>query len=367
MTLTALRPNARTVKSSWHSSVAALPAVHRAATPFHSREWAAAWQMVRTELVRGRHHLFLQDGTRQHRMSFYQVSDSPLWRAMEGDAGVTRPTFEADVLYGPSIYGEYGGLPGAPVPVLAETVDRGRHLARELGTEALVIANIPPAERSLWREARTPDAEVVLSWAHRARVGSSVEEFIANFPSSSEAGREFRRQHQRGTDAGITLKVARGTELLPYLPQFTAQARATSERHGPALYGADMLTPLTRVPGAVGLLAEHADGTLAGGFFAFRYGSALYLWAPAIHQARESDLHTYGWLMYESVQYAIATGASVLDAGRGNYAYKARLGMLPVALTSAVYLTRPNPHLISRLGALHTGLNQHVLRAWNKA
>lgn len=366
MSLMTLRPTFRTVTSSWHSSVAALPAERRPATPFHSREWAAVWQSVRTEQVRGRHHLFLQDGPRQHRMSFYQVNDSPLWRAMEGDAGVKHPTFDAEVLYAPSIYGEYGGLPGATVPVLAEAADRGRALARELGTEALVIANIPPAERTLWREARTPDAEVVLSWAHRARVGDSVDEFIANFPSS-QTGREFREQHRRGTDAGLTLKIARGTELLPLLPEFTAQARATSELHGPALYGTDMLAPLTRVPGAVALLAEHSDGTLAGGFLCFRYGSALYLWATAVDQSRTEALHTYDWLMYESAQYAVATGANVLDAGRGNYAYKARLGMLPVALTSAVYLTRPNPHLISRLGALHAGLNQHVLRAWNKA
>ncbi|MFE0135421.1 GNAT family N-acetyltransferase [Streptomyces sp. NPDC059037] len=346
--------------------MAALPSERRPATPFHSHEWAAVWQSVRTEQVRGRHHLFLQDGPRQHRMSFYQVNDSPLWRAMEGDAGVSRPTFEAEVLYGPSIYGEYGGLPGATVPVLAEAVDRGRALARELGTEALVIANIPSGERTLWRQARTPDAEVVLYWAHRARVGESVDEFITNFPSS-QRGRQFREQHRRGADTGLTLKAARGGELLPHLAEFTAQARATSELTGPALYGTDMLGPLTGVPGAVGLLAEHGDGTLAGGFFCFRYGSALYVWATAIDQSRPDARHTYDWLMYESVKYAVDTGATVLDTGRCNYAYKARLGMLPVALTSAVYLTRPNPHLISRLGALHTGVNQHVLRAWNTA
>jgi hypothetical protein len=364
MSVTTLRPNFSAVTSTWHSSVAALPAERRAATPFHTREWAAAWQAVRTEQVRSRHHLFLQDGPRQHRMSFYQVSNSPLWRAMEADAGVTRPTFEADVLYGPSLYAEYGGLPGATVPVLAEAVDRGRALARDIGIEALVIGNIPPAERTLWRQARTPDAEVVLYRAHRARLGASVDEFIANFPSSS-TGREFRSQHRRGTDAGLTLKIARGAALLPHLPEFAAQSGPATNGHSPSLYGTDMLAPLTRVPGAVGLLAERNDGSLAGGFYCFRHGPALYLWTVAIDDARNSDLPTYNWLLYESVKYAVDTGASVLDAGRCNYAYNARLGMLPVALTSAVYLTRPNPRLVSRLGTLRTGLNQHVLRAWN--
>jgi hypothetical protein len=321
---------------------------------------------VRTEQVRGRHHLFIKDGQRQHRMSFYQVNDSPLWRSLEVRAGVTQPTFDGEVLYAPSIYGEYGGLPGATVPVLSEAVDRGRALAHDLGTEALVIANLSPAERALWHGARTPDAEVVLHWAHRARLGSSVDDFVATFPSS-DAAREFRRQHRQGTDGGLTLKVARGTELVSFLPQFTAQSRSTSDWHGPPLYGPDMFAPLTRVPGAVGLFAQHTDGTVAGGFFCFRYGSALYLWTAAIDRTSKADLPTYGWLMYESVKHAVATGASVIDAGRCNYAYMARLGMLPVALTSAVYLTRSNPHLVSRLRALHTGLNQHVLCAWNKA
>ncbi|MFI5867593.1 GNAT family N-acetyltransferase [Streptomyces sp. NPDC051546] len=366
MSLTTLHPNTRALHSSWHSSVATLPAERRPATPFHSRAWAAAWQTVRTEHVRGRHHLFLQDGPRQHRLSFYQVSSSPLWRAAEKRAGVTRPSFDADVLYGPSVYAEYGGLPGATVPVLAEAVDRGRALAASLGSEALVIANLPPAERTLWQQARTPDAEVVLSWAHRARVGASVDEFIANIPSG-EHGRAFRQHHRHGSEAGLTLKIAQGAELLPVLPAFNAFTSTAGDRHGPALYGTDMLAPLTRVPGAVGLLAERHDGTFAGGFFCFRYGSALYLWTAAIDRTGQDDLHTCEWLMYESVRYAAATGAAVLDAGRGNYAYKARLGMLPVALTSAVYLTNPNPHLVSRLGALHTGINQRVLRAWNTA
>ncbi|MER6367251.1 hypothetical protein ABT255_02535 [Streptomyces mirabilis] len=116
MTKTTLRPNSPAVTSTWHSSVVALPAERRAATPFHTREWAA-WQAVRTEQVRSRHHLFLHNGSRQHRMSFYQVSNSPLWHAMKGAADVTHPTFEADVLYGPSVYAEYGGLPAATLPV----------------------------------------------------------------------------------------------------------------------------------------------------------------------------------------------------------------------------------------------------------
>jgi hypothetical protein len=44
MSLTTLHPHARRVTSSWHPTVATLPSERRAATPFHSPQWAAAWQ-----------------------------------------------------------------------------------------------------------------------------------------------------------------------------------------------------------------------------------------------------------------------------------------------------------------------------------
>ncbi|MGW7197313.1 GNAT family N-acetyltransferase [Streptomyces chryseus] len=318
-----------------------------------------------TERVRGSHHLLIQDGERRHRMSFHQVHDSPLWRARELDAGVTQPTWDGAILYAPSVYGGYGGLPGATPPVLSEAVDRGRTLARNLGSEALVIANLPPAERTLWREARTPDAEVVLSWSHRTRVRSSVDEFTANLPSNG-TGRELIRKHQQGTQGGLTLRVAQGAQLLPYLTRLTALTSTAGEALGPVLYGTDMFALLTRVPGAVGLLAEHTDGSIAGALLCFRYGSCLYLWSAVIDQARAHDVHTHSWLTLESFKYAVATGASVIDAGQCDYAPMAGLGLMPVALTSLIYLTRPNPHLISRLGALHTGLNRSALRDWSK-
>ncbi|MCT9105240.1 hypothetical protein N4G69_06305 [Streptomyces mirabilis] len=62
MTMTTLRPNSPAVTSTWNSSVVALPAERRAATPFHTRE------------------------------SFYQVTNSQLWHAMEGAVGVAHPT-----------------------------------------------------------------------------------------------------------------------------------------------------------------------------------------------------------------------------------------------------------------------------------
>ncbi|WP_244415075.1 GNAT family N-acetyltransferase [Streptomyces hygroscopicus] len=195
-------------------------------------------------------------------------------------------------------------------------------------------------------------------------MGESVDAFINTMPTD-KTGQEFRRHWRQGKEDGLTLKVVRGTAMLDHLPHFVHQARATSEKYGPALYGMDMVRPLTRVPGAALVLADHPEGP-AGGVLCFRHGDVLYLWATAMDTDRRDVLpHTHGWLMYESVQYAIATGAKAIDAGHGDYAYKARIGLKPVALASVVYLPQPDRRILSRLRALDSGLRRHVLRAWS--
>ncbi|MCX4681341.1 GNAT family N-acetyltransferase [Streptomyces sp. NBC_01433] len=359
MTTAPARP---TGQSSWHSTINTLPGEEPAATPYHSRAWAHAWQSISSEPVLASRHLALYDGSRRYRLSYQLIESSPMWTAVEGDAGLPEPVWQEPVLYAPSIYGEYGGLPGASPLVLAEAVDRGMELAREWGAPALVVPNLPPADLEQWTAIRPPDAQVCLYWAHRAPVASSLEKFVANF-SSSKCRSDFRRQHRRGTEAGLRLRIAPGTAMRDALPDFVAQACATSQQHGPALYGLDMLTPLMHAPGAVALLAEHDDG-LAGGLLCFRHNGVLYLWAAAIDQDRKAVLHTYGWLMAESIAYAVATGTQVLDAGRGNYEYKSRLGFGTIPLTSAIYLTQPDPAAAGRLQAMHTGLQEHAMRAW---
>ncbi|WP_329583435.1 GNAT family N-acetyltransferase [Streptomyces sp. NBC_01361] len=367
MSVTTLRPALVPVTSSWHRSAATLPPETAApATPFHSRTWSAAWQKVTTEPVLRHQHLHLEEGGRTHVLPFQLIDSSPMWRALELGAGVARPTWTEPVVYAPSMYGEYGGLPGASRAVLAEAVDQGRWLTRDWGATALVVPNLPPSDLEEWTRARPADAQVTLCWAHQAPVHGSLEGFVAAMPSP-KVRTEFRRQYKRGTEAGLRLRVEAGPSILNHLPQFTKFAVHTSERHGPALYGMDMLRPLTAVPGAVALLAEDSHGALAGGFLCFRYGQTLYLWAAAIDQRRKRDLHTYGWLMAQSVRYAADTGATVIDAGRANYAYKHRIGLDPVPLTSLVYLTRSAPRLVSRIAGLNSAVQQQTGLAWKQA
>lgn len=364
-------PAPTAIRSSWHNSVSTLPPETGAATPFHTVEWAAAWQGVRTEKVIRRTHLLMEHGRhrfrRRFRLPLHLIENSPLWTALEGAAGLSRPVWQYPAVFGHSIYGEYGGIPGAPISVLTEAVEQGLSVASQWSASALVIPNLPPTDLNRWCQARTPDATVGLSVAHRARLHGSVDQFIAGMPSE-DASREFRRQWQQGNDDGLRLTVLRGREMLAHLPRFVEQARATSETHGPALYGADMLGPVSRVPGAALLLADHAENGPVGGFLCFRHADVLYLWTVAIGQDRGPSIpRIFGWLMHEGVRYAIATGAAILDTGHCSYSsyssYLARIGLKPISLTSAIYLNAPDPRLISRLRAMDAGLRQRVPHA----
>jgi hypothetical protein len=353
MTVTSLSPG---VRARWHRTIASLPEDRPAVTPFHTRQWAAAWASPQVESALEHRHLLLSDGQRSHRLS-YQLSDnSQLWNAVESDTHRRTPVFSGPVVYAPSLYSQYGGLPGASALVLAEAVDRGRQLAQECVAQALLVPNLAPVELARWTRIRPPDAQVRLFYAHRTLVGAGLEEFTARIPSS-QAREEFQRQHRRGTAAGLRLRVVTGAALPPVLPTVHALHQDEARRQGrPALYNLPMLTALPRIPGALALLAEEDDGTLAGAFLGFRHGSTLYLWAEIVVHGRRGD-HTLGWLLAESIGHAAATGARALDAGRGHYQFKRRLGFAPVPLTTAVYLTAPQPRLISSLRELDTALD----------
>jgi hypothetical protein len=282
---------------------------------------------------------------------------------MEADAGLTAPVWPGPVTYARSLYGEYGGLPRASADVLAEAVDEGRELALQWDTPALVVSNLTSEEVRRWAAVRAPDATVGLYWAHRVDLPPTVDEFVTADQERRKARRELRRLWSRGTDSGLRAQILHGPAMLPALPEIVHHARATSERHGPALYGMDMLAPLVHVPGAFALVADHPRG-MAGAFLGFHYGDTVYLWTAAVDQTRKRALNTYAWLMYTSIAHACALGASSVDAGRGNYKYKAQLGLKPLPLSCLVYLTDPDPALTGRLEAMHRGLDNHAHRAW---
>ncbi|WP_406263279.1 GNAT family N-acetyltransferase (plasmid) [Streptomyces chartreusis] len=264
--------------------------------------------------------------------------------------------FSGPVVYAPSLYNQYGGLPGASDLVLAEAVDQGRQLARQWSAPALLVPNLAPAEVAQWTRIRPPDTCLRLFNAYRVLIGTSgLADFVGRIPSE-QARAEFRHQHHCGSALGLRLRTVSGSALPAVLSDFHTLSQHQAQREGrPALYSRAMLACLPRIPGAVALLAEKPDGALASAFLGFRHGTTLYLWAEAIAPGPGSD-GTFAWLLAESIGHGADTGARVLDAGRGHDHFKQRIGFTPVPLATAIYLTGPNPRLLSSLRELGTAL-----------
>lgn len=305
------------------------PATH----PFGSRAWALAWRHVRTDPVRATQVL------RAGRIAapFYLIDGSPAWAAFEAEAGVGDIWAGRPVVYGPSPYATYGLEVTSPADIRT-LVAHGLAWARETGAVAAVFPGLRHPRS--WTEVKGGIA-VRTTGSHVAPVRGSKAAFQASI-GSGRARREFGRQWRRANEAGLRLAALRGSEMTPILPAFTRLAGAAAARHGVALYGLDVFRAVAQVPGAVLLAARHGR-ELAGGFFCLRHGCTLYLWAAGLDYATLPDLHTYGWLLAESIAHAAATGAAVVDAGRGNYLVKRRLGFTQIPLYSVCYLTSPDP------------------------
>jgi hypothetical protein len=324
----------------WHPAdeVPDWPASH----PFGSREWATAWRHVRTEPVRVAQVL----DTGQVAAPFYLVDGSPAWGAFEAEAGVDDIWAGRPVVYGPSPYATYGLEVTSPAQIRT-IVAHGLAWARETGAVAAVFPGL--RNPRAWTEAAGGIA-VRTTGSHQAPVRGSVAAFQAAI-GSPKARREFGRQWRRANDAGLRLAVLPGAEMAPMLPAFTRLAVAAAARHETALYGLDVFRAVAEVPGAVLLAAQHGGG-LAGAFLCLRHGSTFYAWAAGIDYVTLHELHTYGWLAFEFVAHAAATGAAVVDMGRGNYLFKHRLGFTQVPLYSVCYLARPDPLLAASLAEM---------------
>jgi hypothetical protein len=307
-------------------------------SPYGSREWMLAWRQVRTEPVHEAR--FLRAGSAI--APFYLVSDSPAWGAFEAEAG-TDGVWPGRVVFCPSPYATYGLHVTSPGQIKA-IVNHGLAWAREAGAVAAVFPGL--RDPDAWIDAAGGIA-VRTTGSHEAPVRGSMDAFQGAI-HSKRGRREFGRQWRRGTEAGLRLAVLPGAEMTPVLPAFTTLARAAAERHGVALYEEDVFRAVAQVPGAVLLAAEHGRD-LAGAFLALRHGHALYLWAAGLDYGSLHDLHTYTWLFAESVRYAAAHGLAMIDAGRGNYLVKRRLGFTQVPLHALCYLTGPDPALATAL------------------
>jgi hypothetical protein len=320
--------------------------------------WVRAWEEVRTERVLDHRHLALEGGPIAELVPYFLIDHSPQWLSFEDDSGV-HGVWTGPVAYSSTLYGEYGGAGGSCPEYIARAVDLGLEQAGRWGAEALVFANLTPAEVPSWSAVRPAGFPVLLDRAYAAPLGGSEDAFLSAM--RGKVRRELVRQWRRAGDAGVRLRVLPGREMLPRLDEFTELAGAASSKHGVNIYGVEMFRNLVSVPGAVLLVAEYR-GRMAGAFYCFLHRGRFSMSSGGLDYGVLRELNTYGFLMYESLRYAASHGADVVDPGRGNFAYKERHGFRGTDLWSLVFLTEPRPGLVAKLARMSIGVSEHMVR-----
>ena len=312
---------------------------------FASGAWLRAWERTDIERRLAARHLRFEDPEGFPAVApIYLVEDSPMWRSYETDARVG-PVFGSPVAMTPSLYSFYG--PGEP-----EQLDALLAQASLWDAGALVVGNVLEE----WPDV---SASIVLDRTYRADVSAGVDVHLAAM--AGHARREFRREWRRTRERGMRLRVLREEAMRPRLAEFAALARTTALRHGPSLYTLATFQVMSAVPGATLLLAER-EGVVVGGFLSFLHDDRLYLWAGGWDYARRSELHTYSFLFYESIRFAVHHGCRYVEAGRGNFAFKEKLGFTPIDLWSHVYLLRPDAAIERRLTTMRRGMDEFLGR-----
>ncbi|MEY9961791.1 GNAT family N-acetyltransferase [Streptacidiphilus sp. MAP5-52] len=325
---------------TWFRDTRDLPPVAQADQPFHTAAWAHAWERACPEQVLSHHHLVVQDEGTRHYAPFHLTASSPFWARMEHDAAMSVP-WPGPLLFAGSLYAEYGGAATGSDAALAAVLGAGLDLARELGAAALVVPNLTAPLAARAQRARPADATVFTDLAFSASAAGGIEGHAAR-AGNRRVMRDLLRQHRRGTDAGLRFKALHGADMLPHLDRFAQLAGAGAERHGTALYRADMFPYLSAVPGAVMLAAFHED-QLVGAFLGFVHKDRVHLWTAGVDRERQRELRTYTWLIAEALNWADASSIAVVDIGRGNASWKTRHGFTAAELHTHVHLTGPAP------------------------
>jgi predicted N-acyltransferase len=200
---------------------------------------------------------------------------------------------------------------------------------------------------------------VIVDKKYAAPIGGSEEAFLARMRGKTR--REFVRQWRRAVDSGVRLRIAHGAEVLRYVDEFTALAVDAAQKHGDNLYGVDQVSGVIDVPGAVLLVAEH-DGRMVGAFYGFLYRGRLAMVIAGIDFDRLTELNIYGFLMYETLRYAVANGAEVFDVGRCNFEYKERHAFRGTELWGLAYFPEERPDLRSGLELMNKGMQEYIAR-----
>jgi hypothetical protein len=317
-------------------------------TVFDTKEWLEAWSRSTIEKV---------TAADSAEPGMFAVESSPFWGGYEADAEV-EPIWDRPLLTIGSLYSFYG-----PSYLLDDreeldaVMERARERAGEWDTAGFLVANLPDGAAQAWAELHPPDASARLDVAYTRAVGAGADPVVGDV--ESRVRREWRRLWRRATEQGVTLVVEREPDG-ERVDEVVEMANASATRHSwPPVYDRRTADEVLATPAGLLIRAEWS-GQTAAGIICLEHERRLYLWGGSPHPTLLRELSPYLFVFYEIFATGAERGWDVIEAGRGNDAFKRKYGFEGTDTWSLWYARGPDEaaRYEPRLTRLHERLGR---------
>jgi predicted N-acyltransferase len=300
---------------------------------FHTAEWLDTFADVAPFPVLPRHFVVMSGGRSSGVLPSYLVDDCPRMAGYLSRKVATPAPFRNSMLVAQSLESYHGGplLTRDDDPALAGLCAAMAEEAGRLGVGVFGLVNVSEDRPALLDELHdlgfqianmSPMSSLPVSWA-------TYDEYRADV-LRRRSGRRMRGLLAVAGAAGLRAEVLPG----PVAPERLRLVGATMTRHG---HGADARGDLRWYAGLLGALGRHArllvvtdpGGNTVVTLVLLRHGDTLTIWLAGVDYACEVGAVAHHFAHQEAIRYAIDTGITRIDLGRGSYEFKRRHGYRP--------------------------------------
>jgi hypothetical protein len=309
---------------------------------FQSHEWLAMYEEAPPgELLAVRHVVVRERGELVAVVPLYHLGFEALFDSYHADHGFDHDLLRRSQLLSHSWYAFYTRLCSllAPADLLPPLTALMHDLSAELGASVYGFQGIEIGDqasghlRSLgFASARTEPT----SRLHLAPE-AGLDGYLRSLRQSPRS--DLVRLGRRSRRLGATVSWDRDER---HVEALAGLVRDVCEKHGaPPSYPPATLRGIFRLLGPrLHLASLWHDGTMLGAMLSVAHGGAMWGWIAGLDYTRNREFGTYYALYLLSIERAIQLGMRRLEAGRGQYRIKVRLGFTPNPLR--VWL-RPGP------------------------
>lgn len=301
---------------------------------FQSHEWLAMYEDAPPGRLLGVHHVVARSKSGLVAVvPLFHLGFEALFDSYQADHGFEHDLLHRSQLLSHSWYAFYTRFcsPLAPAEVLVPVCGIMREIAEEVGASVYGFQGIEvddPASAQLGRlgfaAARTePTSRLAL------RPEDGLDGYLRSLRQSPRS--DLVRLGRRARRLGASVSWERDDR---HVEALAALVRDVCEKHGaPVSYPLETLRSIFRRLGSrIHLGSLWHDGAMLGAMLSVAHGGALWGWIAGLDYSRNREFGTYYALYLLSIERALQLGVRRLEAGRGQYRIKVRLGFTPTPL-----------------------------------